>query len=94
MRGSLVAMSVFKPDRLPPLKKSKDHAYYIYHSPDDQVCPYRMAEQAAKELEKCGAHVKLVQYAGGHGWHGNLFDEIRQGIEWLTDSTDKPSADR
>ena len=81
--GSLVAMSVFKPDVLPPLTKAKGHGYFLYHSPDDQVCPFRMAEQAVKELEKNGARVKLMSYAGGHGWRAGLYDHIRDGIEWL-----------
>ena len=53
--GSFIAMSVFKPDLLPPLEKAKRHGYFLYHSsPDDRVCPFRMAEQATKELEKSG----------------------------------------
>jgi predicted esterase len=81
--GSFIAMSVFKPDLLPPLEKAKGHAYFLYHSPDDRVCPFRMAQQAAKDLEKHGAAVKLTTYEGGHGWRGGLFAHIREGIEWL-----------
>ena len=81
--GSFIAMSVFKPDLLPPLEKAKGHAYFLYHSPDDQVCPFRMAERAADELKKSGAAVKLATYEGGHGWRGNLYDDIREGVEWL-----------
>src|SRR5262249_2918043 len=81
--GSFIAMSVFNPDLLPALAKSKGRAYYLYHSPDDKVCPYRMTEQAVKDLEKNGAKVKLQTYDGGHGWRGGLYDHIRQGIEWL-----------
>jgi autotransporter-associated beta strand protein len=81
--GSLVAMSVFRPDWLPDLKSAKGHAYYLYHSPDDRVCPYRMAQQAEKDLTQAGAKVKLVDYEGGHGWRGPLYDDIRAGIEWL-----------
>jgi poly(3-hydroxybutyrate) depolymerase len=32
--GSLVAMSVFRPDWLPDLKAAKGHAYFLYHSPE------------------------------------------------------------
>jgi len=81
--GSFVAMSVYKPNLLPSLTKSKGHAYYLYHSPDDRVCPYRMAAQAEKELTKSGATVKLATYDGGHGWRGNLYGDIREGVEWL-----------
>ena len=59
--GSFIAMSVFKPDTLPPLDRSKGHGYFLYHSPDDRTCPFRMAEQAVKSLEKNGATVKLAQ---------------------------------
>jgi predicted esterase len=83
VRGSFVAMSVFKPDRLPKLDAAKGHAYYLYHSPDDNVCPYKMAEQAAKDLEKAGAKLKLANYEGGHGWRGPLYDNIGAGIKWL-----------
>ena len=81
--GSFVAMSVFRPDFLPPLGKAKGHAHFLYHSPDDRVCPVRMAEQAAKELKKSGATVKLATYDGGHGWRGALYVHIREGVEWL-----------
>ena len=78
-------MSVFKPDFLPPLEGAKGHRYFLYHSPDDRVCPFRMAEQAAKDLEKHGAAVKLVTYEGGHGWRGDVFGQIREGLKWLED---------
>jgi predicted esterase len=81
--GSLVAMSVFKPNELPSLDNAKDRAFYILHSPDDRTCPIRMAKQAAKDLEKNGAKVKLETYEGGHGWRGDVFGNIRTGIEWL-----------
>jgi predicted esterase len=81
--GSFIAMSVFKPDLLPPLEKAKGHGYFLYHSPDDRVCPYRMAEEAAEELKRGGATVKLATYEGGHGWRGNLYADIREGLEWL-----------
>jgi predicted esterase len=42
-----------------------------------------MAEQAEKELTKSGATVKLATYDGGHGWRGNLYSDIREGVEWL-----------
>jgi predicted esterase len=81
--GSFIAMSVFKPGLLPPLEKAKGHAYFLYHSPDDRVCPFRMAEQAARDLKKSGATVTLATYDGGHGWRGGLYDRIREGVEWL-----------
>jgi predicted esterase len=81
--GSFIAMSVFRPDLLPSLDKSKGHGYLLYHSPDDRVCPFRIAQKAAKDLEKNGAMVKLLTYDGGHGWRAGLYDHIREGIQWL-----------
>jgi predicted esterase len=82
--GSFVAMSVFNPEFLPPLKEAKAHAYYIYHSPEDRICPYRMAEQARTKLTANGARVHLETYKGGHGWtSGHPYQDIRKGVEWL-----------
>lgn len=81
--GSFIAMSVYKPDLLPPLEKAKGHGYFLYHSPDDRVCPFRMTQQAAQDLENHGAMVKLATYEGGHGWRAGLYDRIREGIRWL-----------
>jgi hypothetical protein len=44
-----------------------------------------MAEQASHDLVDGGAAVKLEEYAGGHGWHGPLYDNIRRGIDWLAE---------
>jgi predicted esterase len=81
--GSFIAMSVFRPDWLPELKAAKGHAYYLYHSPDDRVCPFRMVEAAQKRLKEEGAIVELSKYDGGHGWRGDTFDDVRTGIDWL-----------
>jgi predicted esterase len=82
--GSFIAMSVFKPEQLPSLEKARGHVYYLYHSPDDAVCPYRMARQASRELKKNGATVKLQTYTGKHGWTDSLYlQHIREGIIWL-----------
>lgn len=83
IKGSFIAMSVFKPDQLPRLSKARGHRYYIYHSPKDKVCPIRMAEDARDQLSKSGADVEFVTYEGGHGWHGNVFGALRGGIAWL-----------
>jgi RNA polymerase sigma factor (sigma-70 family) len=87
--GSLVAMSVFNPQFLPPLKAANGHAYYLYHSRQDRVCPYRMAEQAQNSLTENGAKVHLATYEGGHGWRGNLYRDLRNGVEWLEKNRDK-----
>jgi RNA polymerase sigma factor (sigma-70 family) len=81
--GSLIAMSVFDPKFLPPLTAAKGHAYFLYHSPADRVCPYRMAERAKSGLAENGATVRLATYDGGHGWRGDVYTDIRGGVEWL-----------
>lgn len=83
VRGALVAMSVFKPTTLPSLRHARDRRFYILHSPDDRVCPYRMAEEARSRLDEAGARVKLVTYEGGHGWKADPFGTIRKGLAWL-----------
>ncbi len=83
IRGSFIAMSVFNPRFLPPLKAANGQAYYLYHSEQDRICPFRMAEQARKALEENGAKVQLETYEGGHGWRGNLYRDIRKGVDWL-----------
>lgn len=81
--GSLIAMSVFKPDLLPSLKPAKGRAFYLLHSPEDATCPFRMAEQARDELEEAGAELRFATYAGGHGWHGDVYGDLRAGFDFL-----------
>jgi predicted esterase len=83
VKGSLVAMSVFLPKKLPPLKNAKGHAYYLLHSPEDKVCRVFFARWARNVLRLNKARVTLETYAGGHGWHGDYFGEMRKGIRWL-----------
>jgi predicted esterase len=86
VKGSLIAMSVFKPNQLPPLASAKDQAYFLYHSPQDKVIPISMVQRAVTDLEKNGAKVKLQTYLGGHGWRGDLYNDIHAGIDWLQES--------
>jgi predicted esterase len=81
--GTFIAMSVYKPDQLPSLRSAKGRGFWLFHSPEDRVCPLHMAEQAHGELEEAGAAVELATYAGGHGWHGDIFGEIRRGVSFL-----------
>jgi predicted esterase len=89
VKGSLVAMSVFSPTWLPPLERAKGHAYYVYHSPDDKVCPVRLAENARDQLRKAGAEVEYATYAGGHGWRGDTIGDLKAGFEWLEKNAKK-----
>jgi predicted esterase len=81
--GYFVAMSVFKADQLPKPAAMKTKRFYIFHSPDDRVCPIAMAKLAETQLKKLGAKVTLVEYQGGHGWRGDVFGNIRAGMQWL-----------
>ena len=80
--GTFVAMSVWKPEDLPNLKAAKGRSFYILHSPEDFI-PIRMAEDARDQLAKKGAKVEYATYAGGHGWHGDVYGTIRKGVESL-----------
>ena len=80
--GTFIAMSVFKPEILPSLKGAKGRSFYILHSPEDSI-PIQMAEDARDQLAKNGAKVEYATYAGGHGWHGDVYGTIRTGLDWL-----------
>jgi predicted esterase len=71
---------------LPPPRNAAGRSFYILHSRDDQVCPFRMAEQARDVLTRAGAKVEFAEYDGGHGWHGDIFGNIRAGVDWLEKS--------
>jgi predicted esterase len=42
-----------------------------------------MAVSARDTLREAGAQVEFVEYEGGHGWHGDVFGNLRKGIDWL-----------
>ena len=81
--GAFIAMSVFKPQQAPALENAKGKAFYLLQSPDDRVTPFRFAEAADKALKAAGARVRLERYDGGHGWRGNVWGMIGNGIQWL-----------
>jgi predicted esterase len=81
--GAFVAMSVFRPPQLPALENAKGKAFYLLQSPDDQITPIWFAEGAEKTLRKAGANVQRQTYPGGHGWRGNIWALIGDGIKWL-----------
>jgi len=83
LKGAFVAMSVFMPAKLPPLSAAKGQKYFLLQSPQDQVTRYQFAKNAKTQLTNAGAKVELRDYEGGHGWQGNVFGNIRAGIEWL-----------
>ncbi|HKB42079.1 MAG TPA: hypothetical protein VKD72_36975, partial [Gemmataceae bacterium] len=87
VRGSVIAMSRFLPDRSVETDKLKSKAYYLYHSAEDMVRPFADAELAVKTLKEYEAEAKLISHRGGHGWVPFTFyaDRIKEGILWLKD---------
>ncbi|CAN5160176.1 hypothetical protein BH23VER1_BH23VER1_03360 [soil metagenome] len=91
VRGSLVAMAVFRPRWLPDdLSKVGGQRFFLYQSPDDEVTPLDSAEAAKTALERSGAKVRLGSYPGGHGWQlgAGHFPDIREGLGWLVQGDD------
>ncbi|MEO1524945.1 MAG: protein kinase [Planctomycetota bacterium] len=82
--GSYIAMSVFKERFYQSAEAAKDRRFIIDHSPEDRVCPYWMSESAEKVLRKNGGDVKRLRYDGGHGWRGDVYGRISEGMDWLT----------
>lgn len=80
--GALIAMSVFRELGL-DLASAKGQRFWLYHSKEDAVCPFPLAERAKAALEKAGARAALAEYEGGHGWTGPVFRDLKTGFEWL-----------
>ncbi len=85
--GAFIAMSVFRPKQLPGPEAAKGKAFYLLQSPQDRVTTIQHAEAAEKALKAAGAKVRLSRYEGGHGWHGDIWAMIGEGIEWLEQQT-------
>lgn len=83
LSGSFVAMSVFSPSWLPPLKNARGHAYFVLHPSGAPIVPPRVAARAVKTLRANGARAELVFYDGGYGWRGDVYAQIRRGVAWL-----------
>lgn len=92
VRGSIIAMSRFLPKRIAKLDQAGGKNYFLYHSPQDKICPFSEAQFAERWLKEHGANVKLVSYDGGHGWVPNTYycDRIKEGIEWLRGINSEP----
>jgi predicted esterase len=93
VRGSIIAMSRFLPGRMGNLDQARGRKYFLYHSPQDLICPFREAQLAERTLAEHGANVKLVSYRGGHGWVPNTYycDRIMEGILWLKGTNSEPA---
>jgi tRNA A-37 threonylcarbamoyl transferase component Bud32/predicted esterase len=85
--GSFIAMSIFRSEQSPVLSNAKGKAYYLLQSPEDKVTRFEHALKAEAVLTNVEAKVRLQAYAGGHGWRGNVYENIRAGITWLEQAT-------
>lgn len=81
--GALIAMSVFNAGEYSKLNATPTPGFYLLQSPEDKVTPFGHAEAARTFLASLGSKVELTQYAGGHGWHGNPFEMLSTGVNWL-----------
>ena len=90
--GGIAAMSVYKPELLPKPKNARGRSIYILHSPDDRVCPYWMAKKGHDALTEAKVRTTLAEYEGGHGWQGDVFGNIKAGVDWLEEGA-KSDAD-
>ncbi|MCG6155502.1 alpha/beta hydrolase [Rubinisphaera margarita] len=90
LAGALIAMSVFKPDQLPPLENAAGRKVYLLHSTSDRVCPFWMAEKARDQLQNAGVGVRLETYDGGHGWQSGSVSHIGKALEWLDGKAPAP----
>ncbi len=81
--GYFISQSVFRPQWLPDLKPAKGRRFFIEHSPEDLICPFKLAVLAKDSLTKAKAKVKFETYKGGHGWRGDVYGRIRKGVKWL-----------
>lgn len=90
--GAFVAMSVFKPQQLPPPANAAGRAFYILHSPQDMIAMH-FPESARDQLRDAGARTQLDTYTGGHGWHGDVNGQVRRGLSWLIEQTNRTAKD-
>jgi RNA polymerase sigma factor (sigma-70 family) len=83
LTGAFIAMSVFRPEELPPPANARGKPFFLLQSPQDEVTPIRHAEAAEQALKAAGARVLLRRYEGGHGWRGDIWTMIGDGLGWL-----------
>lgn len=91
--GAYVSMSVYRSAWMPTDTDVATKALWIDHSPDDEICPYRLAESAAQTFQDAGAQVTLTDYSGGHGWHDQPFARAAAAFAWLDEqatASDEP----
>ena len=80
LSGAFVAMSIRVP-KVP--EKISNVRFYLFQSPDDQMIDIGQVKQMRDDLTKAGAFAELKEYSGGHGWHGNVYGNIAEGMAFL-----------
>jgi predicted esterase len=83
LTGAYIAMAVFRPKDFSTFKSIAGKRLFLLHSPEDKVCPYSMAKEAQTTLSAAGGDLRMLDYAGGHGWQGDVKTNIRTGMDWL-----------
>jgi predicted esterase len=81
--GSFIAMSIFNPGLFGSTTDLKTKRFYLLHSPQDFI-PIAQAKDGEATLTRMKVPVHLATYEGGHGWHGPVYDEIADGLKFLT----------
>lgn len=90
--GALIAMSI-GPHDVPAEAELTGKSFFLLQSPDDRITKFGHAETARDTLSAAGAKVHLEPYAGGHGWRGDVWGFLRQGITWIDDDQSKGAKD-
>lgn len=85
--GAFIARSIFQREQLPAAEGAKGRPFYLLQSPENRVTPIRHAQEAEKALRAAGAKVRLARYAGGHGWRGDAWGMLGEGVSWLERQT-------
>ncbi len=83
LKGSVILMSVFQPNKLPSLSRAKGYRYYLMQSPTDEITKFSHAEDAKEALEKKKAKVQLVSYEGGHAFPQPVYTKLAAAFDWL-----------
>ena len=90
LTGAYVLQSVYKPATLPPIANAKRRAIAIEHGRADRVCPFAMAEDAAKDWKAAGGLVNFTPHNGGHGFRGAVYPRMKAAIERLNLMSARP----
>jgi predicted esterase len=80
LNGAFVAMSI-RVRKVP--QKIKAVRFYLLHSPDDAMIDLDQVKAMRDDLASAGAFAELKEYPGGHGWHGDVFGQISEGMQFL-----------